>query len=192
MCTSTDLTMVRNNPKPTTAATKCITTKPNSVTFAPNATMYWVLHINDYTEKERTSTWYSDAELRRMKRRLIRSINRLNQVGDVGSSSDEDCHCCSHGLESFTMKGLARKEQYRTSAYTAVMEEQDRQDICGYYDDKAIASAYQKQSYESQLVARARGIQHRMAALSSARQHNRPSLTRQGATRFKVRASKAA
>ena len=192
MCTSTDLTMVRNNPRLATAATKCITTKPNSVTFAPNATMYWVLHINDYTEKERASTWYSDSELRRIKRRLIRSISRLNQVRDAGSSSDEDCRCCSHGLESFTMKGLARKEQYRTSAYTAVMEEQDKQLACGCYDVKAIASAYQKQSYESQLVARARGIQHRMAALPSVCQNNRPSLTRQAATRFKVRTSKAA
>ena len=55
--------------------------------------------------------------------------------------------------------------------------------------DERIADVYQRHTYDSHIVARARGVQYRMSLSAGSASSNpkRPTLTRQGGVRFCLR-----
>ena len=158
------------------------------VSFNPNAYMYRVLHINEYSKEEVLSSWYTTEEFKEIKGNIKSTLLKM----DLGVPLDEDKEECSQGLETYTMKGSTRKLQHRQAAAFAVFDEQDEQDELGYCtdSDERIADVYQRHTYASHIVARARGVQYRMslsAAGSPSSNHKRPTLTRQGGVRFCLR-----
>ena len=154
-----------------------------SVSFDSNAYMYRVLHINEYSKEEVLSSWYTTKEFKEIKNHIRDTILKM----DLGVPLDEDKEC-SQGLETYTMKGSARKLQHRQAAAFAVFDEQEEQDELGYCDDsdERIADVYQRHTYDSHIVARARGVQYRMSLSAGSASSNPkpPTLTRQGGVRF--------
>lgn len=119
-----------------------------SVSFAPMVSTLGIIHINDYSSEEVSSTWYSRDELRAIK----------SEAKCVANSSDPSTDdICLRGLEARTAAGARRKRQNRIEARSAVFFEQDAQEEDGYSDPDAIADAYfecsERCQAEAQMIA---------------------------------------
>ena len=158
--------------------------KIKSVSFNSNARMYTILHLRNYTNEEISSSWYCSKELKRIKKEAKETLSKMEN----GIPLDEYKES-SQGLESFTLKGSARKFHYRQLAAFAVFDEQEFQEMDFHCDAQRIADEYLKHTYASHIVARARGVQYRMSLTNpiSGVVPKRPTLSRQGGTRFYLR-----
>jgi hypothetical protein len=129
-----------------------------SITFSPHATIYDVLHIDDYSDEDIACTWYDANELEMIKKTdVINTLSMMNK-GGLQIPEDNPWYCC-RGLESFTREGSARKRANRANGWDAVLDEQDLQWDGGICDPQAIANAYSELSHDCRDAAVMKAIQ---------------------------------
>jgi hypothetical protein len=128
-----------------------------SITFSPFATVYNVLHVNDYTDEEIVCARYDAGELETIKKTDV--ISTLSMMKGGLQIPDENPWYCCRGLESLTREGSTRRRANREKAWNAVLDEQDLQwekDIC---EPQAISNAYAELSRDCQDAAVMKAIQ---------------------------------
>eukprot|EP00543_Licmophora_paradoxa_P002622 CAMPEP_0202441098 /NCGR_PEP_ID=MMETSP1360-20130828/389_1 /ASSEMBLY_ACC=CAM_ASM_000848 /TAXON_ID=515479 /ORGANISM="Licmophora paradoxa, Strain CCMP2313" /LENGTH=201 /DNA_ID=CAMNT_0049055847 /DNA_START=36 /DNA_END=641 /DNA_ORIENTATION=+ len=122
-----------------------------SVRFNQTVDYRSCLHVNDYTDDEYDTAWYSKQEYAEMKREIAITL-RIIKAGLILPDG-----LTFRGLEYRTKEGsLARKEN-KAHGLIAVLEEQDRQRSMGFSDDELISRAFMAQSQPCTLAAQRRG-----------------------------------
>ena len=104
------------------------------VSFSTVIKSHSIIHINDYSSEEKSSTWYCREELQAIKAEAKVIANTACDM----SNKDE----CLRGLEAKTPAAARRKKENRVTARAAVFLEQEVQEEDGFSDPDAIADAY--------------------------------------------------
>lgn len=119
-----------------------------TVSFAAIVKSRNIIHINEYSSEEVSSSWYSREELREIKA-------EAKIIANSADSANDDV--CLRGLEARIAAGARLKRQNRVQARAAVFFEQEMQEEDGYSDPDAIADAYfdssERCQVEAQMVA---------------------------------------
>ena len=111
-----------------------------SVRFDPlNNRAYQVLSLDDYSDQEISSCWYSLEEYEEIGRKCDKVIEKLNQGKQVNSRK-----YCVRGLERMTNLIQARIACNKNDAYDAVILEQEIQREQNDYDPERIAYLYRE------------------------------------------------
>jgi len=93
-----------------------------SVTFAPEASVFLIIHVDEIPEEVVAACWYNDCEYARIKREYRRII-RLMESGYIV----EDENQTERGLEFHTRHGALTRRSNRYYISSAVRAEQERQ-----------------------------------------------------------------
>lgn len=117
------------------------------------------LHLNDYTDEERSATWYNREEFMDMKMHR----RRIVQLMQTGQAVDE----CTRGLENKTRDGSTIRQMDIFSSVGAVLDEQDTQEFSGTFNPEALAYVYTMYSHSSQRRAQERAMKDQMEAFST-------------------------
>ena len=133
-----------------------------TVVFATYSSQYSIIHINDYTDDEISSTWYTSEELKQIKAQAKSTINKVIKGIPIEPTKD-----CIQGLETYTTEGQRVKYQQRLDAMDAVLDEQEIQREEGYTNVDAIADSYYSVTYYSQVAAHGRGLQYHAESILS-------------------------
>jgi len=127
---------------------------PKMVSFDTDASLAVTLHHTEYTKEERANTWYSKADLVRIKRKRLPTL-KLLRASKIEKDTKEHC---IRGLECYIPARAVRKASNRIIAWGEVFHEQRLQSSKNAKDDEAIALAYQAKSITCQESARQVGI----------------------------------
>ena len=136
------------------------------VSFKPTVVVHRKgLNLNDYTDEEIASSWYTWEEQEEMGKDIQRTVTLLDQQLSSSSATtafstnqEESITHCSRGVESWTRTGAREKFGRRQVARTAVLETQEVYQ--GEVDkDVRIAQVYSKHTKTSIRSAYVRGIQ---------------------------------
>ena len=114
---------------------------------------------NDISPEECSATWYSQEEYTEITGSCVKQINKLNR-GELLKGKKY----CARGLEGHTNTRALAKSMNRSSAYQAVLEEQDRQMRDGVVQDEALSRVYHAASSGSQLWANVVGLEDQREA----------------------------
>jgi hypothetical protein len=98
------------------------TTQQRKVLFHPQAEVYPIPALNEYTEAEICGIWFQDFEYKQIKAN-DKIMTRMKRNGGCL----EDDSFCFRGLEFKTMAGSQRRRRCTTTAALAVFSEQQRQ-----------------------------------------------------------------
>ena len=137
---------------------------PRSVAFNSRTRVVPHLHLNDMTSAEIHSSFISREDIAAMQHDLVKDIQTMRD-GGVSSATDSDIDHCFRGLEiseSVTSIEMARASKLRT--LDAVMDEQDRQDVEGFYGEGLLAKASIDASQRSVDMAVMRGASDEICA----------------------------
>ena len=104
------------------------------VSFSTVIKSHSIIHINDYSSEEKSSTWYCREELQ-----AIKADAKLIAKNTCNVSDHVEC---LRGLEARTPAAARRKKENRINARAAVFFEQEVQEEDGFSDPDAIADAY--------------------------------------------------
>ena len=134
-----------------------------SVTFQPTVEIHKALHINNMSDEEILSAWYSHDELQRIHSECVVTVDlMIMQQKPVDTNKFS-----SRGLEHNMPKRMRQRQQTRYAAIDAVLDQQDRiRDIVNTCDEisivhkcqESIASVYKKHSVPCAEAAHRRGI----------------------------------
>jgi hypothetical protein len=117
----------------------CSSTPPisKSVRFASTCKVKRILHVNDYTEDELSSSWYSDEESSDQRQKCARIIRKIAQ-GKPGTY-------CVRGLARMTPRAVEERDNSRMDALLSVLREQNKQCLMAgqIMDVEEIARKYQ-------------------------------------------------
>lgn len=136
------------------------------VDFYHSARVQFVEGVDDYSEEEKKSTWYTRQEFDDLKKDRRATV----KVMEGGNPTVDDGHHYFRGVESKTRKGSQRKQWNVVEAAMVVFDEQQMSHIaCRDPDDAsdAIANAYREAVTHSQAAAIERGLFDQRAALES-------------------------
>lgn len=158
-------------------ATNTINTEssPRSVSFNPRTRVVPHIHLSDMTPEEIRSSFISQEDKAAIQRDLVEDIQAMRDIG-VSTGTDNDIAHCSRGLEVFESAAsveTAKANKLRT--LDAVMDEQDRQDDEGFYDENLLAEASIEASQRSVDIAVMRGASDEICVrlqVPSALSHN--------------------
>jgi len=114
------------------------------------------LHLDDMTEEEISSTWYSHGEKIGMKESIVRDLERWSSIPESSPLNKKEIFTNHYGFnynksDLFTIRGIeyhTKKEIRRHNkdvSINAVLNEQEIQSICGLLDHEAIRDVYLKQ-----------------------------------------------
>lgn len=117
-------------------------TTRKTVSFNPLVEGIQVMSIYDYKPSEIAAVWYSEEEMEQITRRCIRVIQKAQAQGSQQSS-----RYCTRGLESHFPNASIKKKKTRSTSIVAVLDEQCRQRVENRFDDQAIADAYSKTTF---------------------------------------------
>lgn len=126
-----------------------------TISFLPQVNIRRTIALNMFTQEELAATWYSSAELKRIRTEIKATISDI--TNGTLNTQDTDAFCL-RGLESFLPEGNALKHQHRVAAREVVFDEQELQWANGQYDVELLADLYFYQSRESVEFARVRGL----------------------------------
>ena len=129
-------------------------TQKRTVTFKDTVIVRWTISTNDLTQEERIATWYQPNEFKEIRCKVVMLARKVQRDG---AQLGKDKRYCTRGLESILSGRAERKLEVRSNVWNAVLFEQDRQFLSNCLDEELLASASQKFSTESQLVAIAVG-----------------------------------
>ena len=102
-----------------------------SVSFRSKVKVRNTMHLNDYTEDEMASCWYSKHEIE-MIREEIRIILTIID-GNSSRINNYNDRICSRGLESFSIEGSTKKQEARMNSRDVVLAATRQRYY--YYDD---------------------------------------------------------
>ena len=123
--------------------------KRKSVSFFESVEVYDVLHINNYTEAERRSSWHGESDLQRIRNDARQAVSLLEQ-GELRENGEY----CGRGLEHHTHDGSRQRMQTRCSVWDAVLDEQERQALDGVSDPDQLFTQYHYFSVHCSIQAR--------------------------------------
>lgn len=130
------------------------------VSFNERCRAKYTIHIDDYTDEEYFSCWYTPEELAEMKYNLLETLHRLERNEIVDEITDT-----FRGLETHTKTGKRDKGRSRTVAIETV--------VGAYYshandgkklDEHDIAGAYKECNKASELVAYLNALEDQVTA----------------------------
>ena len=107
------------------------------VRFDTSVTVRTTKSIFDYTKEEREDCWYTSEEYDQIKQSMDKQIRKLNRGEKL-----KDKKYCSRGLECFEEEAYALRQEYKSLALQAVLDEQYCQFEEGVNDEHTIAAAY--------------------------------------------------
>jgi len=107
------------------------------VSFSGVETTHEVMHHNEYSDDEKTETWYDKESMKSMKNGA-KSDAKLADQGLLVVGKDVTLR----GLEGRTKEGMRRKSTNRREAYASVFSEIAFQQEVEYADEDMIADAY--------------------------------------------------
>lgn len=113
--------------------------RPRAVSFNPEVISQEILHVNNYSDDEWTSTWYTRKDFRAMKKECQMTVN-LVERGILHGDCD---NYCITGLE-FRIKNHTNSERRarKEKGIDAVLEEQAHQIHDGVTDAEALSASY--------------------------------------------------
>jgi hypothetical protein len=132
----------------------CSPSPKKKVNFNGAVKAYRIVHIDDYSERQKRNTWYNEDEYTRIKKQMFASFKIQNQSN---LKEDNRFHCL-RGLEDLSPTSHERRQQLRQGARDAVLNAQILQTILQVQDDDRLAKAYATWSSEAQRVAHGRGL----------------------------------
>lgn len=110
--------------------------------------------ISGISRKDVHKIWYTQAEYRRIRREMSKTISRIER-GDHRADTEEHC---AHGLEHKTSSiELAERRNYNLISVLSVLVEQEEQLDNGTYNPEAVADMYFRCSKLSRYEAAMRG-----------------------------------
>jgi hypothetical protein len=113
-----------------------------SVCFLGTVKAYPYIHINDFTNEEKTACWFNRKEMSEIKSDIRETIKFLCESMFI---TEDDSGTCSRGLEAFIPNKNVARRQRRRDAIAAVLHEQDTQwENHEPYDSYLIAGAYRQ------------------------------------------------
>ena len=122
-----------------------------NVSFFEMAEVYEVLHINDYTDLEKESCWFSAEDIRII-RKEARTAIALLEKGEL--VDDDSLGYTGRGLEHHTRENARQRMQTRCAVWDAVLDEQERQTREGECDPDQLFTLYHYFSVHSSILAR--------------------------------------
>lgn len=128
------------------------TKRQRKVTFNNIVVAKLELHYNDYTEEEKSASWYRGFELNRIRNECKKTMRMMHE-GRIDLGGDD---FCTRGLV-----GREQKSQEMINAQISVLQEQRCQKMLNYHDPEKLAEIYMKASYPSWLAAYATGLSDR-------------------------------
>lgn len=147
--------------------------KKKTVSFNERVRIRKTIHINEYSDEEVTSVWYTPRESTEMRQEAL-FVAQLAKDGLLPASgaasphsdSSEDARYCLRGIEMYTGSEQATQRQQRKEAIRwALLKEMEFQYDEGAYDPAYIAELYSKASRSCAASARARGLEDEINAL---------------------------
>mmetsp|Transcript_45732 Transcript_45732/g.110833 ORF Transcript_45732/g.110833 Transcript_45732/m.110833 type:complete len:193 (+) Transcript_45732:584-1162(+) len=129
------------------------------VAINPTVKVHEILTIYDYTASEISAAWYDEEEMDRITQRCFKVLYKYEN----GKSKNGQRYFI-RGLEGHSTLGSISKRNNREAAYTAVLEEQQRQYENEETDVQAISDSYQRTSSSSQMWAQVVGRRDERAA----------------------------
>ena len=139
-----------------------------NVHFCKKVKVQPTLHVNNFTDKEIRSSWYTQNEIATIRQRtkdmmkLLQSQSNSNTPQKVlerqqGNNDDESTFCI-RGLEHRTRKGMKAKTSSRMMAWDVVLNEQSRQQDAGIVDVELISHVYKQTTTANVAIAYQRGL----------------------------------
>ena len=108
-------------------------------------------HLHDMTSDEKLAMWFSQAEHRQMRKKILKDVYALHR-------EDTERVTCSRGLEYATSEAEWRhRKTNKQNALSSVLEEQSRQKKFDDHDAAELATVSTIHSQVSQFYARERG-----------------------------------
>jgi hypothetical protein len=132
----------------------CPSSQKKKVTFDGAVKAYRIVHIDEYSERQKRNTWYNEDEYKRIKRQMFASV----KIQYESNQKDDDRFHCLRGLEDLSPASHQRRQQLRQCARNAVLNAQTLQNMLHIRDNNTLAKAYASWSAEAQRVAHARGL----------------------------------
>ena len=123
-----------------------------SVSFDENVEIWEALHVNDFTDEEYESYWFSPEECNT----IVDMIEITVQLMELGQDEGTDPNVCFRGLETRTAEGNAYYDTIYVDTVASVLDEQDYQRKKGWVDVERIALVCQEQSQAGKDYARLR------------------------------------
>lgn len=140
------------------------TSKPNKpnkriVTFYKDVTVREIVHIDDISDKEKKSTWYTRHDVKRFRVKLYRDVLKLKN----GATKD-DKDLILRGLECRTEEGLKTRRKNICDSINAVLDEQDVQYESSCHNEEKIRKIYKEKTYRCELAAQRLGASDALEA----------------------------
>lgn len=138
-----------------------LSSKTPTVRFSQNDEIFLIPHVKEYSEEDIQAIWYRPYEFREMRsqaHRIVHAIEQQKQHQTIPAAPSESDSMTMRGLEFRTSEGSLKRSLHKREAYTAVMEEQERQWMTGQEDPDRIAAAYKIISTKCHGLALFRGI----------------------------------
>jgi hypothetical protein len=139
------------------------------VTFNDDVVIEETLHVNDFTEEEYRSYWFTTEECNI----IIDMIEITVELMEVGQEEDDDTNICYRGLESRTAEGNTYYNTVYEYTVLSVLDEQDNQRHHGLVDEErlALTCRAQTQMCKEFALSRARDDSQEAAKVHILRSH---------------------
>jgi hypothetical protein len=113
-----------------------------------------VKHIDNYTDKQYSNTWFLEEELQEIFDHCVETVTKMIS----GCPLEESKGYCSRGLEYKTPTGAKTRKQNKTKGWQVVLDEQERQRCLGISDPERISKLYHRIGADSRRAYRLLGI----------------------------------
>jgi hypothetical protein len=130
-----------------------------TVQFAAKPAVHFTLSHGEYSTEELRPSWYQHEEYTRISKDCCKQVQKMEE-GEIL----KDKKYCSRGLEGHTRLCSITKSANRKLAFSAVLYEQEEQQLLGVVDDEAIGQLYNQVSSSCQLWATTLGLRDQREA----------------------------
>ena len=113
-------------------------------------------HLNDISEQQVRTTWYSKEEFSDIKSDRKLAVKRQSLGFFLELDTCEEL--CFRGLEKRTREGSILKKTNRLSGIEAVLQEQSRQSLLGIYSPDDVAQVYIDTVFRARRAAHIKGL----------------------------------
>ena len=122
------------------------------ISFAPRVSVRETLHLNNYSDSEMSTCWYTDREKRLINLEIRGTIMIMNIKFKKPVKSD---YICTRGLEQYAPD--AKFEIFQKEGLNAVLDEQQSQVNENICNPQRIADVYSTKTRKAKEIAKAVG-----------------------------------